>query len=127
MQSGKPILLYDGDCGFCQAAVEWLRCRDASGQIDCLPSFSYPHLTPELHAQAQTEIVYLDGGKNYGGADGALRAYCFLRPYSPLQIFRVPPMIWVARLAYRWIARNRLRVSRWLGIPATCRLPDARD
>lgn len=127
MDSRQPILLYDGDCGFCQVAVDRFQMIDRQNQIACVPSHLYAHLTPALERQAQVEIIYIDQGREFGGADGALRAYCRLRRWSLLQLFRIPPFIWVARAAYKLVARNRLLISRWLGIPATCEIPKTKD
>lgn len=119
----KPILLYDGDCGFCQWSVDQLKKRDPNSRFEYLPAFAYPDLTPELETQSQREVILLQNRKKIGGADAALNLYCQLKPWSPLQIFRIPPFLWLARLAYRFIANNRLTISRWLKLPTSCQIP----
>jgi predicted DCC family thiol-disulfide oxidoreductase YuxK len=119
----KPTLLYDGDCGFCQFSIDQLKKRDPKQQFEYTPAFAYPAITESLKSQSQREVILVHQNKILGGADAALTVYCTLKPWSPLQIFRIPPGIWIARVIYRIIANNRLKISRILGIPATCEIP----
>jgi predicted DCC family thiol-disulfide oxidoreductase YuxK len=119
----KPTLLYDGDCGFCQWSVDQLHKRDPQNIFDYIPAHTYPNLTETLEKQSHREVILIQDNKTFGGADGALKLYCKLKPWTPLQIFRVPPFLWLARGVYRIIANNRLIISRWLKLPATCQIP----
>ncbi len=38
MHQGKDIIIYDGDCGFCNMIIEWLRLKDKSNKLDYLPN-----------------------------------------------------------------------------------------
>lgn len=118
----KPTLIFDGDCGFCQWSVDQLRKRDPKNIFEYIPAHAFPEITEALDKQSQHEVILIQNGKTLGGADGALKLYCQLKPWSPLQIFRIPPLIWLARAAYRIIANNRLTISRWLKLPATCHI-----
>ncbi|MFM9873873.1 MAG: thiol-disulfide oxidoreductase DCC family protein [Fimbriimonadaceae bacterium] len=116
----KPTLLYDGDCGFCQWSVDNLRKRDHQNIFDYIAAHAYPNITDQLQKQSLREVILIQENKTYGGADAALRLYCQLKPWSLLQIFRIPPFLWPARGVYRLIANNRLTISRWLKLPTAC-------
>lgn len=80
-----------------------------------------PPMTDELNARLGREIVVWTKDKQYlGGADAVL----FLLEKTGLgwiaRLLALPPFIWVGRVVYRLIAKNRLRISRWLRLPATC-------
>ena len=119
----KPILLYDADCGFCQWSVNQLKRRDPQNEFTYLPSIDFPGISQELVEQSQREIVLFYKGCQLNGADAALKLYCHLKPWSPLQIFKLPPFIWIARVIYRIIANNRQTISRWLKLPSSCQIP----
>jgi predicted DCC family thiol-disulfide oxidoreductase YuxK len=119
----KPTLLYDGDCGFCQFSINQLKKRDPKQQFDYIPAIAYPAITESLKSQSRREVILVHQNKSLGGADAALAVYCTLKPLSPLQVFRFPPGIWIARVIYRIVANNRLKISRILGIPTTCEIP----
>ncbi len=125
MESERPTMIYDGDCGFCKRSVGFLLIRDKKGILDAAANMEHPRVVndPELFERTQREMLLFDGDKVYGGADAALRAWLKVRPWSPLRLFIWPPFVWIARLVYRWIARNRMLASRILRIPATCEIP----
>ena len=110
---------YDGDCGLCAWVVRWLSRADLFKRIAWVP---YQTLEQPPHGLSWNDLdraAYLDTGRGrlhegfYGFRMLALR----IAPLLPLA-----PILWfpgVSRLGvpvYRWVARNRYRLSR-------CRIP----
>ena len=114
------LLLWDGACGFCRRAVEWVRRRDPAGQFEILAyqDAPAPPMTPELRDACRRAIHVLT-------ADGqtlrAGRASLFVlgRVGFPVlaRLLALPPLIWGVELGYRLVARNRSLVSRLLPRP----------
>lgn len=104
----KPVLLWDGDCGFCARSAAQFR-RMAKGRVADAPVQPLLNtLPPEIAATASAQILFLDtSGAVTGGIRGisaALRAAG--RPV--LAGVLVFPLFYpLFRLAYRLIARLR--------------------
>lgn len=121
----RPVLVYDGDCGFCTSSARFLE-RHVPVRADIVP-FQFADLG-ELGTtaeRAEHEVLWVDRtGRVSGGADavgrlltdagGAWRALGV--------VMRVAPVSWAAHAAYRLIATNRHRMP---GGTAACRLPPA--
>ena len=119
----RPILLFDGDCGFCTTMARWgeRRWPDAAEvvawqhtDIDALG------LTPE---QCNRELQWVgNDGRRAGGAAAVGRwlqaAGGFWRWLGALA--HTPPTSWIATGIYRLVAANRSRLPG--GTPA-CQLP----
>lgn len=120
----EPILLFDGDCGFCAAAVRLTRTRVAPHvrfvpwQMADLPALGV------TEAQADREILWIIPGTGtvQGGARAAARV--LMQGSAPWRLagrlLRLPPVSWAARAVYRAVARNRHRLP---GGTAACSLP----
>ncbi len=123
------ILAYDSDCGFCSATAGWLE-KQASAGAESLELVSYqdPDLARKMpgvdagHADGGVQLLLSDGrwyrdaaavGEALKRTGGWRWAGCFIR---------LPLVSWCAQIGYRIVARNRRRISRWLGLNA-CRLP----
>ena len=118
-------LIFDGDCGFCTTAVQWLR-RSLPRAPTTVP-FQWADLgrfglTEE---QARSRVWFVVGGQQYGGA-AAVAAILRGQPNPGLRVLgwlgTVPPWSWAAEAGYRLVARYRYRLPG--GTPA-CRLPSA--
>jgi predicted DCC family thiol-disulfide oxidoreductase YuxK len=124
----KAIILFDGVCNLCSAAVQLVIRRDpgayfrfASLQSDAgaalLKQYGLPHkATPE-------SIVLIEGGKVYQYSDAALRIARKLKGiFRLLYGFMIVPRF-IRDPVYKLIARNRYRVwgrqdNCWLPAPA---------
>lgn len=110
-----PVVLFDGDCGFCTAQARRLA---APGKVS-LRSFreeaalaAFPGLSLE---ECLREMKLVDRqGRVYGGAEAIARAFILGRPFlgRVAQLYYVPGVRWVADRIYAWVARNRFRLSR---------------
>ena len=113
------VLIYDGECSMCRASALWLMRRALGGgarDLEILPCRSpvrlerYPFIADET-CMAAMQLVLPDG-RVLAGADAApeiLRRIPRWRWVAAL--FALPGARPVARRAYAWIARNRMRLS----------------
>ncbi|WP_030173840.1 thiol-disulfide oxidoreductase DCC family protein [Spirillospora albida] len=119
----RPVLVYDGDCGFCTSSVRFLERRvpvDAE-----IVAFQFADLAAlgTTAERAGREVLWVDrAGRVSGGADAVGRLLTAAGgPWRvPGVAMRVPPLSWAARAVYRLVAINRHRMP---GGTAACRLP----
>ncbi|WP_097981058.1 thiol-disulfide oxidoreductase DCC family protein [Streptomyces sp. f150] len=121
---GRTVLAFDGDCGFCQAAVRqiqlWARPRTAAVAWQTLP----PELTEPHLNRLDREVLLFDGDRVCAGGVAALAGFLGSAPARTYRgvgrFLRLPLIRQVANLIYRWVARNRQRMP---GGTATCTVP----
>jgi predicted DCC family thiol-disulfide oxidoreductase YuxK len=113
-ERARPLLLYDGECGFCRSQVERLRARVG----DAVSFEPYQDAgdragIPESQLARAVHWVGMDGGVA-SGAEAVLRTLAARRQGSILlwMYRRVPGFAPVAEWSYRWVARHRGRFSR---------------
>lgn len=118
----SPLLIFDGDCGFCTSSVNWLR-----QALPAMPDAS-PYQWTRLadyglsEAEAAEKVWLVIDGRRFGGH----RAVAALFIHQPCRTVRfvghlisVPPFSWVAAIGYRLVARYRFALPG--GTPA-CRV-----
>jgi predicted DCC family thiol-disulfide oxidoreductase YuxK len=115
----RHLLLWDGKCGLCRRATEWVRLRDRAGRFEIVPyqEAATPPMTPELRAACRRAMHVLT-------ADGRVlragRASLFVISETGNRrlaaFLGLPPFVWLVELAYRIVARNRSQLS-WLIFP----------
>ncbi|HUJ26080.1 MAG TPA: DUF393 domain-containing protein [Myxococcales bacterium] len=116
-------VVYDADCGVCQASVSWLRRRDRRGVLEFIGNDA-----PQLPAGVSREetghtLVVLDGPRKLVRADGVSFLLRQLRGWSLLgAAMRIPGVRQIANRGYDRFAANRHRISAALGMRA-CALP----
>ncbi|MFI2641464.1 thiol-disulfide oxidoreductase DCC family protein [Streptomyces sp. NPDC018610] len=123
----RPVLVYDGDCGFCTASVTFAQ-RHVRPRCDVLPWQSLPldeyGVTQE---RAEYEALWVTpAGTVYGGAQAVAKALLSAGgPWSlPGALLTLPPFRWAAHAAYRLVAENRHRLP---GSTAACAVPPRRS
>lgn len=123
LQGMEPLLVvYDADCGVCQASVAWLRKRDLRGR------FRFAGTDGELPpgvSREETEhtVVVLEDGRKWTRGAATARLLRELRGWAFLgRALRLPGIAWLADRAYDRFARNRHRVSAALGL-TSCSVP----
>jgi predicted DCC family thiol-disulfide oxidoreductase YuxK len=112
----KPVLLFDGDCGFCQRWVLRWRVMTAE-RVECVPfqsarvALEFPELARE-HLARSVNLVETDG-RMFRGAEAIFRSLACVKPW-PLWLYRhVPGAALGSEAAYRLVAANRQLFS-WL-------------
>ena len=110
----KAVVLFDGDCAFCQRSIRILKALDwfkrlsfqnARDQAHWPPSaepLSMDRLVEEMH------VVTPDRQHAYPG----FRAFRWMAWRIPLTLpsapfLYLPGVLWLGNRIYRWIARNR--------------------
>ena len=113
---GSPVLIYDGECAFCQGGMRWVQRRALPGQLEFLPCQSperrarFPWMAEEACLEA-LQLVLPDGRVLAGDAaiPEILRR---LRGWRWLAVlFKLPGVGLFAPRVYAWVARNRYAIS----------------
>ena len=113
----RPVLIYDGDCGFCTLwAKRWE--RSASGRVEVVPASEIAWQYPEIPAQEfQSSVQWIgrDGVRRRGAeavfymaAEGGIQGRFLVWLHRRVTLFRV-----LTEFAYGFVARNRSTFS-WL-------------
>ncbi len=117
------IVLFDGDCNFCDASVQFILNRDPKGnfhfaslQADTGKMLRERHRIPDT----VDSIVLIKDGVPYLKSDAAVRiAEGLDGPWRWLRFVRLIPRP-LRDLGYDVIAKNRYQ---WFGKKETCKLP----
>ncbi|QWF82486.1 thiol-disulfide oxidoreductase DCC family protein [Amycolatopsis sp. CA-230715] len=109
-----PLLVFDGDCGFCTRAVRWLfaKAKPAAEAIRYQQLDLAAYDTTAERAGHEVLWIPLDGPIS-GGADGLarlLRTAKTRRWRVAGRVLGAVPVRWSARPVYRAVARNRHRL-----------------
>ena len=106
----RPTLIFDGDCRFCRRWVARWR-KQTGARVQYLPFQQLAGRFPEVsREECEKAIQFIDsGGRVSSGADAVTRLHDYgLRGGHALGAFlSLPPIIWVLRLGYKLVARNR--------------------
>lgn len=112
------VLVYDGDCGICEASVRLLvraKCRATP-----IPSQAWllEHPDDELRCAAAALLVTDDAVlEGEHAVAGALRLSAWPGPWLG-RLIDAPGVRILARHVYRLVARNRARISSAFGLQA---------
>lgn len=114
-----PLLVYDGDCGFCRYWVRYWQ-RLTGNRVDYAPwqsvAVQFADIPRERFA-ASIVLIRPDGARAFG-AEAAFRVLQIAGDGAWLALYQaLPPFRWLAERAYALTARHRVlagRVSRLL-------------
>jgi len=121
---GRPIVLFDGICNFCNWGVNFLLRWDRRGVIRFAAMQSAPGLSllrSNNLSETDFETFYvLDGNRILGKSDAILHLNRSMAwPWRVGQILRLVPRV-VRDSLYDLVARNRYRL---MGVRQSCRVP----
>ncbi|MBX3225991.1 MAG: thiol-disulfide oxidoreductase DCC family protein [Labilithrix sp.] len=136
MSHTGPVVLFDGVCNLCNAAVQFMIDRDPAERLRFAPLQSdvgNELLTAAMGAEAAKalrdgatgdgdpdSIVLVEDGKAWTHSSAALQIARRMRfPWTLAVMLYVFPRF-LRDVVYRFIARNRYR---WFGKSDTCRIP----
>ena len=112
MSDARHTVVFDGECGVCRRSVELLRRWDTEGRLRCIPFQGpgvmdrYPGITE--HEFREAVHVIAPSGRHWSGADAVEKALEQTpRGRRIAWLFKLPFARPIARLGYRWFARNR--------------------
>jgi predicted DCC family thiol-disulfide oxidoreductase YuxK len=105
----KPLLIYDGHCGFCKLWLQYWK-RLTGDRVDYAPSQevedSFPQISREQFGEA-VQLVFPNGG-SVSGAEAAFRTLQIAgSPWTLWAYTHVPGFAAISEAAYRLIARHR--------------------
>lgn len=115
--SDRAIVLYDGDCAFCQRSIRILRALDWLGRLefqsardtDRLPA-TVPPLDPAKLIE-EMHVVPAARGRVRAGFSAFRWMAWRLPPTVPIAPFLyLPGVLWLGNRVYRWVARNRFHL-----------------
>ncbi|MBT2745286.1 MULTISPECIES: DUF393 domain-containing protein [unclassified Lysobacter] len=119
LANAQVIALYDRACPLCRAEMHRLKAGDRHDRLRLVdiadPRFDAAQWGFELDALRNSLHVRAADGEWRIGVPGIAEAYRAVGLGWLTWPLRVPGAGRLAARAYRWIAPNRHRVSRWLG------------
>jgi predicted DCC family thiol-disulfide oxidoreductase YuxK len=126
--NGSLIVLYDADCGICTHTARLLRRLDRRARLDLRPLEVGAELPDAPSLDALRDVLHVRDASGRWTAGGAAlvgigRALPLLRPIAVAA--SLPGFRRLVEPGYRLVARNRHRISRWLGLTA-CRVDGPR-
>ncbi|UPT73215.1 MAG: lipase maturation factor family protein [Elusimicrobiota bacterium] len=109
----RPVLVYDGECGFCRLWIERWKSATA-GRVEFAPYQSAAARHPEVAREAFAEAVhFFEPSRTTRAAEAALRALSYGDGLSWLpRLYALPGVPSVAEAVYRFVAARRPLFSR---------------
>ncbi len=115
--SARLLLVYDGDCGYCQRFARWVHRRDAAARIQIIPSAT-PGILDELGlSQADVDATawtVSGSGEQRRGAAAVNAVLSQLQPWpyrTMALLYRISSVAFLEDRLYDWLATHR-RCSR---------------
>lgn len=114
MATSRPLLVYDGDCGFCRRWVLRWKAQTA-GRVDFEPyQTAAARFSDVPRARFERAIFFSDGSARAWGAEAVFRALALAPRRRWLLSFykALPPFAWASESWYRFVAGRRPVFSR---------------
>ncbi|UNO38530.1 DUF393 domain-containing protein [Streptomyces sp. MST-110588] len=119
----RPVLVYDGDCGFCTTSVTFAEKR-VRPRCEIVPwQFAELDALGVTQERAEYEVLWVTpAGTVYGGARAVAKLLMSAGGgWAVLgAALSLPPVRWIAHAVYRAVADNREKMP---GGTAACALP----
>ena len=125
----RPVLLFDGKCGFCLKCIRALKKMDLFHVLEYRDFYQYLVVGQPLPAGLSEEQVkkriYLIESHHLSGGYAVFRRICWhmpmMMPLIPIIFF--PGMGIAGPLLYDFVARNRMHISKWTGFKSlSCKI-----
>ena len=123
----RPVVIFDGTCGFCRKQVGRIRRWDRAEEFTFISSHEpdllerYPQLAGE-DLDAGMRLIE-PGGRLFAGADAVHAIARRLPRFRWLTwLYHVPGVKQIARLVYGWIARRRHKLGQTCSPDGACRI-----
>ena len=109
MQS-KPVLIYDGQCGFCRLWLEYIQAL-LGDSVEWLPSQQIGNRFLKIDRdEFKRTVVLVDAAGNVHRGAAAIFTVLALAPNRGFWLWlyhSLPPFRWISDAAYGWIAAHR--------------------
>ncbi|MFL9874267.1 thiol-disulfide oxidoreductase DCC family protein [Paraburkholderia megapolitana] len=119
MQAPRLTLYFDGNCPFCVAEMRRLRSWDHAGRLGFVDiaqeDFDAATCGVDLAELNRELYSWTDTGACLIGIDSMIAAYTLVGRGWIVLPLRIVVTRQLCKLLYRLFARNRRRISRWLG------------
>lgn len=106
----KPLLIWDGDCGFCKYWMLWYK-NKTKGSVDYEPYQNMVDHIPGIPEEAYMEAIRLieTDGTVYDGPHAAYQALYYTNSKRALskKYARNPLFRWLSDFGYELVAKNR--------------------
>ena len=110
-QVSRPVLVFDGDCGFCPGWVARFKRWERGDQVDLMPlqHENASAITGRNREQlGRAMCLALPDGRRFDGADAARELMSFVRGgWLGRAALALPGSMPVARRVYAWVAGRR--------------------
>jgi predicted DCC family thiol-disulfide oxidoreductase YuxK len=119
----KPVVLFDGECNFCDSSVQFIIKRDEKEvfQFASLQSEAGEQLLEKFKVPADVDsMILIENSKVYYKSAAALRICRSLHGAWKLVYLLIVVPRPIGDLLYDFIARNRYK---WFGKKDSCMLP----
>lgn len=125
--SKQPIVLFDGECGFCNRSVQFLLAREKNKKLHFAPLQSETGMALRRYfeiSDTTESLILIKDHSAYIKSCAALRLTPFMKGLWPLMItlIIIPPFL--RNLVYDFIAKRRMR---WFGRVESCALLKEED
>ena len=110
----KIFLIYDDDCGFCKKSLKTVKKLDFFNRINLTPSYAIEKYPNEMKkSRLDLEMGAVDENNEiFYGADAFEQVFSRVPLFWPIAILmKIPGVIYLARLCYKTIAKNRNKLS----------------
>lgn len=123
--SSKPVLVFDGDCGFCTTTANWIK-KNSLVVVEIAP-YQWTELGQYgLNAEEAAAKVQLVVGDKVFAGHYCMSKLLLIQPNALLKLLGavmvMPGVEPISAKLYEWIAANRQKLPG--GTPA-CKLPKA--
>ena len=123
----QPILLFDGECGFCNKSIQFFLKHEKSKAMHFAPLQSEIGIALRNYfeiTENTDSIILIRGHEAYIKSCAALRLTGYMKGLWPAMIvfLVIPPF--VRNMAYDFIAKRRMK---WFGRVENCALLDKED
>ena len=119
----KPVLIFDGDCGFCTTTANWIE-KNSLVQIEIQP-YQWAKLGDYglTEKEAADKVQLVAGGKIFAGHH-CMAKLLLIQPNALLKflgaVMVMPGVDRISAKVYEWVAANRHKLPG--GTPA-CKMP----
>jgi predicted DCC family thiol-disulfide oxidoreductase YuxK len=126
----RLYVLYDGRCGLCRVAHQWLERQETLVELEFLAagSFEAARLFPTLADNDRPEelIVVSEEGGVYRGGHAWIMCLYALEDYREwAERLSSPALLPLARQGFAMLSKQRGRISRWLGLASEHEIVEA--
>ena len=118
----KAIVLFDGDCNFCDASVQFIIKRDPKAYFHfaSIQSEVGQSYVEQFQLQSIDSVIVIENNRAYTKSSAALRiAKRFSGMWKLLFLAKIIPLP-IRDMVYNYIAKNRYK---WFGKKEVCHLP----